>query len=221
MSNQVSDTPEPVPSGALPSLGAPDRILGWVLMAFNAVGTSIILFLTLITDAEVISRKLFDIPGLNNFMVSAQRWLYGDPGLTDKTAFTFGPIEGVFELSELAIVVIVFLQLGYATRSGKMVQSDGLSSFLLKRKPAFGHALSAAFNLLGMLFFIAIIFGGFDVFTQHYTEGLWAGTQGLFSVPTWPAKFVVLVGCAGVALQLLIFALRHLKAMRTTRPQSH
>ncbi len=218
MSNQVSDTSGS--SGALPSLGAPDRILGWVLMAFNAVGTSIILFLTIITNTEVISRKLFDIPGLNDLMVSVQRFLFSDPGLTDRTAFTFGPIEGVFELSELAIVVIVFLQLGYATRSCNRVESDGLSSLLLKRKPAIGHALAALFNILGMLFFTAIIFGGFVVFSQHYTEGLWAGTQGLFAVPTWPAKLVVLVGCAGVALQLLSFALQHLKAMRLIQTQS-
>jgi TRAP-type C4-dicarboxylate transport system permease small subunit len=195
-------------------LGAPDRILGGVLMAFNAIGTSIILFLTIITDTEVISRKLADIPGLNDLMVSLQRLIYGDPAITDKTAFVFGPIEGVFELGELAIVLIVFLQLGYATRSGKMVQSDGLASLLLKKVPAAGHALAAFFNLLGMLFFLGIIFGGFDVFTQHYTEDLWAGTQGLFSVPTWPAKFVVLIGSAGVALQLFFFALQHLKIIR-------
>ena len=218
VSNQVSDTSRS--SGALPSLGAPDLILGWVLMVFNAVGTSIILFLTIITDAEVISRKLFDIPGLNDLMVSLQRFFYGDPSLTHDTAFTFGPIEGVFELSELAIVVIVFLQLGYATRSGKMVQSDGLASLLLRRKPAIGHALAALFNVLGMLFFAAIILGGFDVFSQHYTESLWAGTQGLFAVPTWPAKLVVLVGSAGVGLQLLLFALQHLKAMRLIQTQS-
>lgn len=182
-------------------------------MAFNAAGTSIILFLTVMIDTEVISRKLADIPGLNDLAVSIQRVLYADPAITDRTAFQFGPIEGVFELGELAIVVIVFLQLGYATRSGKMVRSDGLSMILQRRVPAAGHALNAIFNLLGAAFFCAILLGGYDIFVQHWTEGLWAGTQGLFSVPTWPAKLVVLLGSAGVVLQFLIFAVQHIKAI--------
>ncbi len=182
-------------------------------MAFNAVGTSIILFLTVMIDTEVISRKLADIPGLNDLAVSIQRALYGDPSITDRTAFQFGPIEGVFELGELAIVVIVFLQLGYATRAGKMVRSDGLSMILQRRAPAAGHALSAIFNLLGAAFFCAILLGGYDIFAQHWSEGLWAGTQGLFSVPTWPAKLAVLLGSTGVALQFIVFAFQHIKAI--------
>lgn len=217
MADNTPDTAQAQDMTGTPSwLGVPDHLLGLVLIAFNAVGTSVILFLTIITDTEVISRKMADIPGLNDLTVSIQQWLYGDPSISDRTGFTFGPIEGVFELSELAIVVIVFLQLGYATRSGKMVQSDGLASLLLKRVPKLGHALAGIFNILGALFFSCIIVGGFDIFLQHYTEGLWAGTQGLFAVPTWPAKLVVLVGSAAVALQLLIFAAKHFRAMRET-----
>jgi TRAP-type mannitol/chloroaromatic compound transport system permease small subunit len=214
MSDDVSHNNNNVETpGAPTSLGAPDRILGWVLIAFNAVGTTIILFLTIVTDTEVISRKLADIPGLNDLAVAFQRWLYDMPNLADRDAFQFGPIEGVLELSELAIVVIVFLQLGYATRAGKMVRSDGLLSILQKRAPSIGHLLGLFFNLVSAAFFCAILWGGWDIFHESVTEGHWAGTQGLFSVPTWPAKLVVLLGSAGVALQFLVFAIQHGRAL--------
>lgn len=207
--------------GAPAWLGAPNRVLGAVLAAFNAVGTFIILLLTLMTDAEVISRKLSDIPGLNDLAIALQGWWTNNPELTYRDAsFAFGPIEGVLELSELAIVIIVFLQLGYATRAGKMVRSDGLTGLLEKRKPVAGHVMGIIFNILGICFFAAIIYGGWPILVQYYTEGLWAGTQGLFSVPTWPTRMIVLIGCTGVSLQFLVFAIQHFYAARWHMRQS-
>lgn len=208
------DTVEAAPG----MLGAADRGLGHGLSTLNAAGTCIILFLTLMTDAEVILRKLSDVPGLNDATIALQRWLTADPDLTYYTApFRFGPLEGVLELSELSIVAIVFLQLGYAVRSGKMVRSDGLTSVLSRNAPRTGHGLMLVYNLLGIAFFAAIIAGGYSIFEQHWQQGLWIGTAGLFAAPTWPVKLAVLVGSAAVILQLAMFSVRHARALTLRR----
>jgi TRAP-type C4-dicarboxylate transport system permease small subunit len=167
--------------GAPPESGPPVSPLDRLLGALNGVGTAWIFVLMLIINADVFGRFVFN-----------------------------SPIDGVSEILELSIVGIVFLQLGDATRAGRLTRSDGLFTILLKRAPMIGNALGGFFDLLGALFMGLILYGSWPLFIEAYSKDLYTGTIGVFAAPTWPIKLVIIVGCAVTLLQFVAVARRHL-----------
>ncbi len=174
-------------TGAPPESGPPATPLDRLLGALNGVGTAWIFVLMLIINVDVFGRFVFN-----------------------------APLDGVSEILELSIVGIVFLQLGDATRAGRLTRSDGLFNILLKRRPAIGHALGALFDLLGAAFMGLILYGSWPLFIEAYTRDLYTGTIGVFAAPTWPIKLVIVVGCAVTLLQFVAVARRHLFFRRPT-----
>lgn len=180
-------------SGAPPESGPPTTLLDRLLGVLNGVGTVWIFVLMLIINADVFGRFVFN-----------------------------APLDGVSEILELSIVGIVFLQLGDATRAGRLTRSEGLFTILLKRRPAIGRALGAFFDLLGAIFMGLILYGSWPLFVEAYANDLYTGTIGVFAAPTWPIKLVIVLGCAVTLLQFVAFARRHLFVRRPgfTGPKS-
>lgn len=113
------------------------------------------------------------------------------------------PIYGVREIVMNSIVMIVFMQVGYAIRSHSMLRADTLLLVLptLVRRIclAIGYALGAAF-------FIFVIIGGVDAAAYAWTAGSFEG-EGALRVPTWPAHFAVLIGSGLAAVNYVVAAL--------------
>jgi TRAP-type C4-dicarboxylate transport system permease small subunit len=112
-------------------------------------------------------------------------------------------IPGVRELVISSIVMIVYLQLGYAIRSGSMLRSDTLLLALPRAAPrvllAIGYALGAAL-------FLMIMRGTIEPTLYAWNTGEFWG-EGALRVPVWPTRFVVLFGSALAALNYLVAAL--------------
>jgi TRAP-type C4-dicarboxylate transport system permease small subunit len=112
-------------------------------------------------------------------------------------------IPGVRELVITSIVMIVYLQLGYAIRSHSMLRSDTLllaMPLLLRRIVlGIGYALGAAF-------FLTILSGTIDPAIHAWTTGEFWG-EGALRVPVWPARFMILFGCALAILNYVVVAL--------------
>ncbi|MEE8396335.1 MAG: hypothetical protein V3S29_09795, partial [bacterium] len=106
--------------GAPPGPGALAFLFNGVLSGLNGIGSIWIFSLTVLINTDAFSRKLFS-----------------------------APIYGVPEMIEMSIVGIVFLQLGDATRHGRLTRSDGLFKAVQKRWPAIGRLEAALFDLLG------------------------------------------------------------------------
>ena len=180
----MSETsPEP-PEGdgeAGPPARGPDAVLRWILSALNAIGTLIIFGLMAMINWDVWQREIVNVP-----------------------------IHGVPEMIELLIVAIVFLQLGDATRSGRLTRSDGLFNFVLKRRPAIGRAMGAIFDLLGALFMGLIVYGTWPIFIEAYEKYLYTGNIGVFTAPTWPVKAIIVIGSVMVTAQFVAFAWRYI-----------
>ena len=123
------------------------------------------------------------------------------------------PISGVTELVELSIVCIVFLQISDAIRGGKLIRSDSLHARLLSRVPSAGHALGVLFDLAGALFFTAILYGSVPRLIEAYRAGYFAGNVGLFTMPVWPIRLVLVIGCVTAILVFVQCAWRHLAAI--------
>ena len=150
----------------------------------NSVGTVLIFAMVVMINMDVFSRFLFN-----------------------------APIDGVTELVQLSIVAIVFLQLGDAVRTGRLIRSDGLYSRLQKNHPRFAHYLGALFDIAGATFFVTIIIGGFPRFVDAWQRGYFVGNKGIFVAPVWPVRLILVIGALTVVFVFLGLAMKHLKAL--------
>ena len=112
------------------------------------------------------------------------------------------PIDGTAEIVAASIVIIVFLQAGYAIRSRSMLKAD----FLVTRLPVkVQRALLAIGYLLGAVFFLMIITGGWEESILSYVEGEYEG-EGARQVASWPARWTVLIGSGVAMINYLVMA---------------
>ena len=125
-----------------------------------------------------------------------------------RTVFS-APVKGTPEIVSMTIVIICFLQASYAVRSGGMLSVDLVPGLLPPRARA---ALLAAASLLGFAFFAVIVYGGFDPFTHAWSSDEYEG-EGALRVPTWPARFIVLLGSGLAAVDYALLFLSHLNSV--------
>ncbi len=120
------------------------------------------------------------------------------------------PLKGTKEMVEATIVIVCFLQAGYAIRSGGMLRVDYLVAALPPRTQA---VLAVAGALVGAAFFGLVCWGSFDPAAHAWTSNEFEG-EGALRIPSWPARFVVVIGTALATLQYLIAAWQHLESVR-------
>ena len=153
--------------------------------------------MNLITFSDRISKFL---------MIVAALWAFGLTfmilaDVTGRGAFD-APINGTTELVTASIVIIVFLQAGYAIRSRSMLRADFLVVHL---PPKTQRILAAIGYLLGAAFFLMIITGGWQESIASFVEGEYEG-EGALRVPSWPARWTVIGGSALALLNYLVMA---------------
>ena len=110
------------------------------------------------------------------------------------------PVYGVREIVMNSIVMIVFLQAGYAIRSRSMLRADFLAQ---KFPPLFGRITLAIGYLLGAVFFLMILVGGWDMAIHSWVAGEYEG-EGALRVPAWPTRFTILFGSTIACINYLL-----------------
>ncbi len=155
----------------------------WV-MALSSIGTAWIFLLMLIINADVLARLLLN-----------------------------APIDGVPELVSLSIVGIVFLQLGDAVRAGRLTRSDGFFNRIVASRPRLGLVLNTFYDLCGLAFFAAILIGIVPVLIEAYKGNYYAGTDGIFTVPVWPIRLILVISCITVITVFVALITRHVSAL--------
>ena len=139
-------------------------------------------------------------------IVFASAWAFGlaflvMANIIGRTYFNF-PIYGTAEIVAASIVIVVFLQAGYAIRSGSMLKAD----FLVEHLPdKVQRTLLAIGYFLGAAFFLMIITGGWEESIASYVEGEYEG-EGALRVPSWPARWTVLIGSGIAMMNYLVMA---------------
>lgn len=161
---------------------------GWVSL-INSAGGALIFAMIIMINVDVFSRFLFN-----------------------------HPIDGVAELVELSIVAIVFLQLADAVRNGRLTRSDSLYNRLCERKPALGHLLGIFFELCGIAFFVTIVAGSIPRLVEAWERNYYAGNQGIFTVPVWPVRLILIVGAITVIFVFVGLIVNHIQALRDGEP---
>jgi TRAP-type C4-dicarboxylate transport system permease small subunit len=121
--------------------------------------------------------------------------------ITSRTFFN-NPLNGTREIVANSIVMIVFLQAGYAIRSRSMLSAEFLIDLF---PPRVRHITQALGYLLGAAFFLLIIFGGWDLAIASWVGGEFEG-EGALHVPSWPTRFMILIGSGLAVINYLVLA---------------
>ncbi len=150
------------------------RVLDKVTQVANICGSLLILVLTALIGADVVSRNFFD-----------------------------SPISGVPEMVTLSIVAIVFLQVPLALKADRITRSDAAIKFLQKRAPVFAGTLNTVFDLLGALVTMVILYATYPILIKSWMRSDFIGAVGDFTAPTWPVKAMIMFGAALLACQFL------------------
>ena len=171
-------------SGEPKARGTAVALLDKSLSSLNALGSLWIFFIMILVNADVFGRNLF-----------------------------LAPIDGVNEIIELSLVGIVFLQLGDATRRGRLTRSDGFLNLITKRQPQVGSFMAAIFDVLGAFFMGLILWGSLPIFIESWQGNFYEGQEGVFTAPVWPVNLVVVIGSTLTALLFLRLARDHLRSV--------
>jgi len=137
--------------------------------ALSVTGGSMILILTILTTADVCLRYLF-----NN------------------------PIPGVYELSELMLIGIVFLSIAYVQANRGHIRIEILTSLF---SPTVKFVLNIFAYASGIFVFILITWRSGYLAWQALVLRDYTG--GLVQWPIWPAKAALSVGSGLICLRLI------------------
>lgn len=132
-------------------------------------------------------------------------------------SFLNAPITGVAEIAAHSVVGIVFLQIGATIYHRRMTRADFLIDRILKRAPALGHATEALFYVIGALVMAFVAQSAWPGVLNSLERHEFFGVQGLFTVPTWPFRALIVLGGAAGALayaSLLFLEIRRFGAAR-------
>jgi TRAP-type mannitol/chloroaromatic compound transport system permease small subunit len=156
-----------------------DRALGVLIVTSNNIGSLVIVAMTFAVVADVSGRYLLN-----------------------------SPINGTAEMVTMAVVVVLYLQLAYTLRSGRMTRSDAFFDRLVVRRPVIGHLLGVLFAVGGICLMAAIMTGAWPKWLTAWREGYYVGVIDVFTFPEWPLLLIIFVGCGLTALQFALLAVK-------------
>lgn len=160
---------------SIPDLSIRQMSFG-LAIGLNIAGTLTVLGLVLLTNYDAAARGLFS-----------------------------KPFAGVHEVTEFAVVLIVFLQLPDVVRVDRLTRSDGLLTVLGPKYPRLADRLRRAINLASAVFLTLVIMAVWPDFVGKWNDGSFFGTRGVFTIPWWPLKLIVLISAS---LCVVLFAIK-------------
>lgn len=112
------------------------------------------------------------------------------------------PLQGTKEIIANSVVIIVFLQIGFAVRSRSMLGADFLINIF---GPNTRRYLAIFGFLLGALFFAILFKGAIGPALRSYANGEFDG-EGALRVPVWPTRFTIVIGSGLAVINYLALA---------------
>lgn len=122
------------------------------------------------------------------------------------------PVTGVAEIASRSVVAIVFLMLPAAALRGNMIRADFLVNRLVRFAPGLIGVIDWLFCIIGALIFVLIAVSAWPDMLQSWNSGEFFGTQGVWTLPTFPFRMIIVVSGFATALALLVgqfFPLTH------------
>ena len=152
----------------------PVRIWGVMVDAMAGLGTILILVLMVIVCSDIVARNLFN-----------------------------ASLPLVAELGALTLVMIVYLQLGAAVRHNRLPRADFIIAAIQARSPLTASIMNAAYHLVGVAMLSVIAWSTIGILVSDMGRGRYIGVTGVFTMPTWPFRLVILFGVTVAAVQFV------------------
>lgn len=146
--------------------------------ALNVFGTLLIVAVMVLVNADVIGRGAFN-----------------------------APVSGVPEIVSMSIVAIVFLQIAQTFRKGRLTRTDALPGFIAARAPRLRLMMDVVFAGAATALVWQIIAASYPLFRKAWVRNTFEGTVGDFTAPVWPVKLIILIGCAALMVQLVLYGM--------------
>lgn len=119
------------------------------------------------------------------------------------------PIQGTSEVVTELIVTIVFLQVSYCVATGGMLRADFLIRYFNRNVR---RTLNIVGYSLGIVFFATVFIGNIDPAYQSWVTGEFEG-EGALHMPTFPARFGLVIGCSLAAFSYVLLLLKELLSL--------
>ena len=113
------------------------------------------------------------------------------------------PIAGVTEMVSLSLVACVFLQLGHAVLRGRLMRVEMVLEPLERRQPSVAAAWHAVLAGVGVAVLVVVALGAWPDLTRAWRTAEFAGVEGLYKIPVWPIKLLIVAGSLVAAIELL------------------
>lgn len=164
-----------------------DTYPGWFLsvrrgvdtltMGLNILGTLLILVVMVLVNADVIGRGMFN-----------------------------APVSGVPEIVSMSIAAIVFLQIAHTFARDRLTRSEAILGFAGNRAPKARTFMELVFAIAAIALIWQVFSASLPLFRKSWVRNTFEGTIGDFTAPIWPVKLIILIGCAALMAQLVLFA---------------
>lgn len=151
------------------------KMISWVAIGANAVGTLIVLGLVLIVNYDVVARGLFN-----------------------------APFRGAYEVVQFSMVLIVFLQLPDVVRMNRLTRSDGFLTILSTTRPGSADSIRRTINFVSAVFMGLVAYAIWPEFLEMYETKDFFGVPGIFTAPWWPIKLAIFLSALMCALLFFI-----------------
>lgn len=123
------------------------------------------------------------------------------------------PISGTKEIVANSVVIIVFMQIGFAVRSGSMLRADFL--VLAMPKPIQKLLLIFAFAL-GAAFFFFLLKAGIKPAVRSFANWEFDG-EGALRVPVWPTRWMIIFGAGMAGVNYVLLAIIEIFDLRVEK----
>lgn len=114
------------------------------------------------------------------------------------------PIDGVSEIAAFSVVGIVFLQAAATVHSGRMTQSTMMLDWVSRRSRRARHLIEASYMMIGAVMFALIVRATWPLLMRSIARQEFFGVPGLFTMPTWPIRLIMVIGATAVVIVYLL-----------------
>ena len=124
------------------------------------------------------------------------------------TKFFNWPVPGTLEITESTMVLIVFGALAFTQSQRGHIRVE---IFYTNRGPRTKAFMDAVTHLVAMAFFALVTWQGFD--EALYSLEIGEATMGTIRFPLFPARLLLVVGCALLLVQLALDLIQNIRHM--------